>query len=166
MSLTLMGKAESVGSWEDSIQKILVQHAGKRTALLPCLEKIQEFSGCVTPESVAYLRKALDIPAAAIYGVASFYGMFTTTQKGKYVITVCDSLSCHINRSQDLIKNIAEILNIKPGETTPDGKFTLEVVDCLGLCDQSPAMIINQTVYGKLDHSALSNILDKLRNED
>ena len=151
---------------QDVIKTVLERYGRDRVSLLPCLKAIQETEGYISEESVTYLSSLYGIPAAEIYSVASFYGILATSPKGKYLIKVCSSLSCSVNQSQYLIHIIGILLNIRPGQTTPDNKFTLEVVDCLGLCDQAPVMLINDTVYGKLNDKQLKAILNDLRSKE
>ena len=141
----------------------MLRFGKERTSLLPSLEVIQETLSYIPEKSVAYLSETFHLPVAEIYSVISFYGMLTAKKKGKFVIRVCDSLSCHINHSIDVVKDIREILNIKPGETTPDEIFTLETVDCLGSCDQAPVMMVNEKLYGKLTRKTLKVILNDLK---
>jgi NADH-quinone oxidoreductase subunit E len=92
--------------------------------------------------------------------------MLRTEKKAKYVIKVCDSLPCKVNKSMALINKIRDILNIEPGQTTADGLFSMEIVSCLGLCDESPVIMINEEVYGKLTVKKLENILYSLKNNE
>jgi NADH-quinone oxidoreductase subunit E len=155
-------KALSV-SWKTKIDRLLDQHGRDTKALLPCLETIQETSGYITPESVTYLRDVLNIPAANIYSVATFYGMLTTRQQGKYVVRLCDSLSCKLNSADSILQVVEDELNIKHGETTEDNRITLEVVACLGLCDKAPAMMINDKIYGPLTIDGVKHIIADLK---
>jgi NADH-quinone oxidoreductase E subunit len=149
---------------ENRIKDTLERYGKKRTALLPCLEVIQETAGYITPDSVSYLRDALDIPAADIYNVASFYSLLTTTLQGKYIVRTCNSLSCHINGAASILQSVENELGIRAGKTTPDKQFSLEVVPCLGLCDQAPAMMINDKIYGFLTEKSIKRIFDSLRD--
>jgi NADH-quinone oxidoreductase subunit E len=155
-------KAFSV-SWKTQIERTLDQYGRDIKVLLPCLETIQETSGYITPESVTYLRDVLNIPAANIYSVATFYGMLTTRQQGKYVVRLCDSLSCKLNSANSILQVVEDELNIKHGETTEDNRITLEVVACLGLCDKAPAMMINDKIYGPLTKDAVMRIITDLK---
>ena len=112
---------------------------------------------------ISYLRENLDVPSVDIYGVITFYGMLTSKEQGKYVIRLCDSLPCRLNNSEDILKVIEGELGIKAGGTSPDKKFTLEVVPCLGLCDIAPAMMINDKNYGDLNKEAPQKILAGLK---
>jgi NADH-quinone oxidoreductase E subunit len=149
----------SVGLWEAKVGEVTEQRGKLRTALLPCLEAIQEVSGYIPQEAISYLRETLDVPAVDIYGVISFYGMLTTREQGKYVIRLCNSLPCFLNGSDTLLSAVEREAKIKAGETSPDKKFTLEVVPCLGLCDKAPAMMINDKTYGNLTEKTVREII-------
>lgn len=149
--------------WQKNIDEIIVQKGKTRVALLPCLEASQESDGYISPTAVSYLRDALDIPSADIYSVISFYSMLSTAKQGKYVIRLCNSLPCYINYSGNILAAIEEYLGIKAGQTTADNKFTLELVGCLGLCDQAPAIMINDKCYGNLTSAKVKQIISELK---
>jgi len=149
--------------WRAKVDEVIKQWGKVREALLPCLEAAQEASGYVPQEAISYLRENLDVPAVDIYGVITFYGMLTTEEQGKYVIRLCDSLPCHLNDSDGMLAVVERESGVKAGETSPDKKFTLEVVPCLGLCDKAPAMMINDKIYGNLTEGAVKQIFSKLK---
>jgi len=149
--------------WKMGVDEIIKERGKSRETLLPCLKAIQEVSGYVPQEAVSYLRENLDIPSIDIYGVITFYGMLTTKEQGKYVIRLCDSLPCHLNNSEEMVGVIERELRIKSGGTSPDKKFTLEVVPCLGLCDKAPAMMINDKIYENLTEETAKKIIAELR---
>jgi NADH-quinone oxidoreductase E subunit len=153
----------SVSLWKAKVGEVTKQRGKSRTALLPCLEAIQEVSGYIPQEAVSYLRETLDVPAMDIYGVITFYGMLTTKEQGKYVIRLCNSLPCFLNGADTLLSAVERETKIKAGETSPDKKVTLEVVPCLGLCDKAPAMMINQEIYGNLTEDMVKEIIGKLK---
>ena len=155
----------STALWKTKVDEIIKQRGKTREALLPCLEAIQEVSDYIPQEAVSYLRESLDVPSIDIYGVITFYGMLTTKEQGKYVIRLCGSLPCHLNNSENMLTVIEGELGIKAGETSPDKKFTLEVVPCLGLCDKAPAMMINQEIYGNLTEDMVKEIIGKLKGQ-
>jgi NADH-quinone oxidoreductase subunit E len=148
-----------IPAWQKEIDKILRQDGNTRAILLPCLETVNETEGYICPHAIDYLEQKLGILQADIYGVISFYGLLSVKKHGKYVIKICDSLSCQVNHDKKLLQTLTDKLGVQPGETTADGKYTLEKVPCLGLCDQSPVMLINETVYGNLSLPKLNGIL-------
>jgi NADH:ubiquinone oxidoreductase subunit E len=150
--------------WQPVLEDVFVKFGKGRTSLLPALEAIQGISGYIPGEAAALLGKTYKLPVAEIYSVLSFYGMLSARKKGQYIIRVCSSLSCRINHSLDLVNTIQKVLDIKPGGTSQDNNITLEVVDCLGLCDQAPAMMVNEKTYGNLTLGTLQNIILTLKD--
>jgi NADH-quinone oxidoreductase subunit E len=146
------------------IDEAFDRYGGKREALLPCLKIVQESSGYITRDAANYLSEIFCIPVTKISSIASFYGMLTPKRQGKYVVRVCNSLACFINADQNILEYLERELGIKDGQTTSDHKFTLEAVPCLGLCDQSPAMMINDQVYGFLTGQKIHRIINSLKD--
>lgn len=109
------------------------------------------------------LAKSLGIPAVELFGVATFYTQFRLTKPGKYTISVCTGTACHIKNSSLLIKFAEELLGIKRGQTTSDGKISFESVNCLGACAKAPAMMINGTVFGELTKTKMKEIIEGLK---
>ena len=151
-----------VGVWRTKVDEIMESRGKLKETLLPCLEVIQEACGHIPQEAITYLRENLDVPSIDIYGVITFYGMLTTKEQGKYVIRICDSLPCYLNKSDGVLGVIEKELGIEGGETSIDRKFTLEVVPCLGLCDKAPAMMINDKIYGNLTKQSVKKIIAEL----
>jgi NADH-quinone oxidoreductase subunit E len=131
--------------------------------LLSELRKVQEKEGCISEKAMKELSKRLKIPISRIYGVATYYAHLHMNQQGKYIIEICDSPSCYVNGSLDIIKYIIKKLGIKSGETTKDKKFSLHICSCIGCCDQAPAMKINKKVYGNLTKEKIDSILLKCK---
>ncbi|TKJ17643.1 hypothetical protein CEE44_03880 [Candidatus Woesearchaeota archaeon B3_Woes] len=131
--------------------------------LLPLLKDIQKKKRYISEKDMKKLSKKTSIPIAKIYATATFYSMLHTKKQGKYIIEICDSPSCYVNGSIDLIKFLEKKLKIKSGETTKNGKFSLHICSCIGCCDQAPAMKINERVYGNLTKKKIEEILDKCK---
>ena len=129
------------------------------TSLLVLLEEAQSKFGCVTEEFITEIAQSLNISKSEVYGVATFYSFFSTKPLGRYVIRVCKSLPCYLKNSRMIIESVGKELGIKPGETTPDGKFSLELTNCIGACDKAPAMLINSDVHGDLTPKKVSQII-------
>jgi NADH-quinone oxidoreductase E subunit len=119
----------------------------------------------ITDEDLAGIAEKLDIPLAEAEGVLSFYRSFSRTPRGRYIIRVCDSLSCRIKGSLDVYHHLRARLGIKPGETTADGMYSLEVVNCLGSCDTAPNMMVNDTLHTHLDAERIDEILEACKQE-
>jgi NADH-quinone oxidoreductase subunit E len=144
---------------KDKLNQIMEKFQDKQQALLPCLHFIQEEEGKISEEVMNFLAENLGVPRVEIYSVVTFYSMFSLEKQNKNVIRVCASLSCYLNGTDKIINALKEILGIKIGESTPDGKFTLEEVSCLGLCDQAPAMMVNDKEYGNLTEDKVKEII-------
>ncbi len=127
--------------------------------LLVLLKRAQEQFGYVSAEVITEVAQSLNIPIGEVYGVATFYSFLSVKPLGKNVIRVCRSLPCYLKNSQTIIESVAGVIGIKPGETTPDGKFSLKLTNCIGACDQAPAMLINNEVHGDLTSKKISQIL-------
>ena len=108
---------------------------------------------------MAELAKSLDISISDVYGVATFYSFLSTKPQGRNVIKICRSLPCYLKNSQTIIESVEKEIGIKPSETTPDGKFSFELTNCIGACDKAPAMMLNNDAYGDLTPGKISQIL-------
>jgi NADH:ubiquinone oxidoreductase subunit E len=131
----------------------------QRGTLLPALKKAQENFHCVSRGFMMDTAQLMNLTAGDVYGVSTFYSFLSTKPTGENVIRVCKSLPCYLKNSPAILQSIEETLGIKPGETTPDGLFSLELANCIGACDRAPAMLINDIVYGNLTPKKISKIL-------
>ena len=131
----------------------------RRTGLLPELKKGQENLHCVSQGFITDTAQSMDLSLSDVYGVATFYSFLTTRPTGENVIRVCKSLPCYVKNSQKILQCIEDTLGIKPGETTPDGMFSLELASCIGACDRAPAMLVNSDVHGNLTPKKIAKIL-------
>ena len=130
-----------------------------RAELLPALKQELGKNGSLSRAVLASLADKTGIPLNEIYGVSTFYAYLPVAAVGKNIIRVCGCLPCDLKDAQGVIGSIRKELGIGPGQTTPDGKFTLEVVGCIGACDQAPAMMINDELYGNLTAESIAGIL-------
>lgn len=138
----------------------------KQAMLLAALYIAQEPRGYLTPEAIARVAKRLGLNPGQVYSTASFYTLFRTEPVGRYVIQICDGLSCYLCDGADKVADyISAKLGIKPGETSLDGRFTLEKVQCLASCGTAPAMRINDQLYENLTPAAIDAILERLMGE-
>ena len=137
------------------------QWKGKPGNLIMVLHKIQEAFGYV-PRAIAFqVADKLDVPLAKIYGVITFYHFFRLKRPGKHIIAVCMGTACYLKGGEDLIKEFEQLLGTGLNTTTPDGRFSLEAVRCLGCCGLAPVMTIDGEVYGRLTREQLPEILAK-----
>jgi NADH-quinone oxidoreductase subunit E len=130
--------------------------------LIEELHNLQDTYGYIPEEDIIRVAKKHEIPKAHLYGIISFYSMFYLKPTGKYIIRICDSVSCRIKDSKNILKTIKNYLKIDEGETTEDKKFTLEVVECLGHCGEGPVMSINGHYYKYLTKDKVLEILKSL----
>jgi NADH:ubiquinone oxidoreductase subunit E len=130
-------------------------------ALIPVMQKAQELFGYFSLETMELISERLDVPVAEIYGVATFYALFSLTPKGEYVISVCTGTACYVKGAQLVLDEVKKQLGIGSGETTKDGKFSIQDTRCLGCCGLAPVMMINNDVYGRLEPADVKDILAK-----
>ncbi len=133
----------------------------KREYLLGLLREAQERHGYVPGEVMEEVAWSLAIPLHEVYGVVSFYSFLSTRPLGRNVIRVCKSVPCYLKNSEVIIEVVKGVLGIGPGETTADKRFTLELTNCIGLCDHAPAMLVNYDAHGDLTPEKIKKILNE-----
>lgn len=139
----------------------IAEHKDIDGPLMPIMQKAQELFGYLSLETMTIIADALDIPVSEVYGVATFYAQFSLQPKGEYIISVCTGTACYVKGAQAVLDEVIKILGVGPGQTTPDGKFTIQDTRCLGCCGLAPVMTINQDVYGRLTADEVKGILEK-----
>lgn len=127
--------------------------------ILTFLQEAQQKTGYISEETMARIAEQLNVSRSDVYGVATFYSFLSVRTQGRNVIRICKSLPCHLKNGQTIIESLEKELGIKPGETTADGKFTFTMTNCIGECDQAPAMLINDDVHGNLTPAKIVQIL-------
>jgi NADH-quinone oxidoreductase E subunit len=148
----------------NSVESILKKHprAG-RDALIPILQEVQENQGYISREAVVRVSKHLNLPATKIYGVATFYNQFRFQAKGKYHLMVCRGTACHVKGSGRVLEMAQKALKLKPGQTSRDRLFSLEVVACMGACGLSPVVNVNGEFHAKVTPQKLAKIIQECR---
>ncbi len=141
------------------IDEIVENYKDVKTPLIYILKDVQSEFGHLDDKVLTQVAKLVDIPLSEVYGVATFYSLFTTEEKGKYIIRCCNNAPCHVNGSKKVLDKVKEYLGIEFGETTDCKMFTLEFTSCLGLCAVAPVMMINEEVYGNLTPEKAVSIL-------
>ncbi len=136
----------------------------KQEQLIPILQEVQEKDGFISEEAVIKIGKHLNLATSKIYGVATFYNQFRFTPLGKYNIQICRGTACHVLGSAIIQKELEKILNIKAGQTTRDGLFSIELVACLGACGIAPAISVNGEFYSKVTTESLKEIIESYKN--
>ncbi len=156
-----MGKLNS--SAIAKIEEICDRYVNEKTPLMMILSDIQNEYGYIPLEVQEIVSKKTGISVAEIYGVVTFYSFFSLTPKGKFVIGCCLGTACYVKGAQQVIDKFSEILNIKPGETTFDGLFTLDALRCIGACGIAPAVSINGKVFPKMTTSQVKDVIEEYR---
>lgn len=146
-----------------TIGSIVERHKTVEGPLLPILHAIQKALGYIPDVAIELLAKALKSSTAEIHGVISFYHFFRTHPAGKHVVQICRAESCQAVGGRDLEQSIMQRLNINYHQTTPDGEFTLEPVYCLGNCACSPAIRVNDDIYGRVTLAKVDAIISELQ---
>jgi NADH-quinone oxidoreductase subunit E len=126
---------------------------GHADGLLSVLEEIQSRYRYLPREAMILVSERLGVPLSQTYSVATFYHAFTLKPRGKYLIRVCLGTACHVRGSGRVLEKVSKLLNVEPGETTPDGLFTLETVNCLGACALGPIMVVENEYFGHMNAS-------------
>ena len=145
------------------IKEICARYKNEPSPLMIVLTDVQKEYGYIPLEVQEVISAELNIPVSDIYGVVTFYSFFSLKPKGKYVIGVCIGTACYVKGSQNVLDKFAEILNIKCGETSEDGLFTLDGLRCIGACGIAPAISINGKVYPKVQLAEVANIVNEYR---
>ena len=148
------------------IKEICNRYKHEPSPLMIVLTDVQKEYGYIPLEVQEVISAELDIPVSDIYGVVTFYSFFSLKPKGKYVIGVCIGTACYVKGSQNVLDKFAEILNIKCGETTEDGLFTLDSLRCIGACGIAPAISINGKVYPKVQLSEVAHIITEYSSKE
>ena len=148
------------------ILKLCDRYQDEKTPLMMILSDIQNEYGYIPLEVQEIVSQQTGISVAEIYGVVTFYSFFSMTPKGKHVIGVCMGTACYVKGSQQVIDRFQEELEIKPGQTTADGLFTLDALRCIGTCGIAPAVNIDGTVYPKVSASDVPNIVNEYRGKE
>ena len=134
----------------DRVREVMEQFTRDRGNLIPILQKVQEAERFLSPEAITEISPFLDISESDIYSVASFFTQFRFTRPGDHTVKVCLGTACHVRGGERILEGVERELNIQPGQTTDDFKFSLERVACFGCCALAPVMVIDQDVYSRM----------------
>lgn len=146
---------------EAKLNEVIAKYKGENGCLMRVLQEAQEIYGYLPVEVQRMISLGLDVPMAEIYGVATFYSQFALNPKGEVSIAVCLGTACYVKGSGDIINKVSEILHIESGETSADGKYSLDATRCIGACGLAPVLTINEDVYGRLTVAQIPDILKK-----
>jgi NADH:ubiquinone oxidoreductase subunit E len=149
------------------IDAVLERHPrAKRDSLIPILQEIQEGMGYLSKEAIVRTGRHLQLPASKVYGVATFYNQFRFTAPGKYHFMVCRGTACHVKGSLKVLETVSKVLKLKPGQTSRDRVFSLEVVACMGACGLAPVVNVNGEFYAKVTPRKLTEIVQECRQKE
>lgn len=150
--------------WDDIYRKldaIIARHKERRGALIAVLHDAQEEIGFLPKQVQVRVADGLGVPLSEVYGVATFYALFSLKPKGKYKVSVCKGTACYVRGSPRILERFEKELGVRAGDTTGDGLFTLEVVRCLGACGLSPVLTVNKDVHARLKADRVPQIIGK-----
>lgn len=144
------------------LEAILPAYQGKKGGLIPLLQEAQALEGYLSRPVLDYISEKMNVPAAEIYGVVTFYSMFRLEPQGKHIVRVCKGTACHVSDADGIKDALIENLKLENGAlTTSDMQFTLVEVACLGCCSLAPVIMVDDQTFGKLTPEAIPGILDK-----
>lgn len=148
-----------------SLDEIINKHKeGSREALLPLLQDIQIEYGYLNEEAILKVGQHIKLPSSKVYGIATFYDQFRFAPKGKFHIKVCRGTSCHMHGTAGILREVERVLNLKEGNTTRDGQFSLEAVSCMGACGSAPVLNVNGEFKTAIAIQDIAQIIDQYRS--
>jgi NADH:ubiquinone oxidoreductase subunit E len=147
----------------ERVASIIARNKSRQGPLMPILQEVNAALNYFPENVLRYISQETGYPLSHIYRIATFYSAFSVTPRGKYVINLCLGTTCYVRGSERLMEKISDILAIKPDQTTPDLKFTLKTVRCIGCCGLAPALMVGSEVYGKLTRKEVPDIVRKYR---
>ncbi len=143
------------------IDELRPRYPTAQAVVLPALHLINDKLGYVPPAAVVELAELLELAPAQVQDTLSFYGFFKQEKpQGKYRVWVCRSFTCAACGGEELLEHLCQKLGIQPGETTADGRVTVEAVECLGACDQAPAVLVNDTLHGEMTKEKIDELIN------
>jgi NADH:ubiquinone oxidoreductase subunit E len=140
------------------IDKIIAGYRGKRWALIPLVQEIQEKVGFIPPESIPRIASALKLFPSQVQAVVTFYAQLYTHPRGKNIVRVCRGTACHVRGGKSILKLTRQYLGIEEGQTTEDMEYTLETVACIGVCALAPNLVVNNNIYGNMNPKKVAAI--------
>jgi len=150
--------------FRNAVRAACLRYPTKQAATLPALHLVNERLGYVSPQAVVEVAELLELAPAQVQDALSFYGFFKQDKpQGRYRVWVCRSVVCAACGGEELLSYFSEKLGIKPGETTPDGRVTLEFSECLGVCDAAPVILINETLHGNVTKAKIDELVEEMK---
>jgi len=143
----------------EKIDQIIDKHQGKASSLIHVLMEIQSENHWLPKEGLDKVSKKLEVPLSRVMQIATFYKTFSLVPKGRHEVYVCTGSSCHVRGSQRLLKEVQDLIGIRPGETDSDSKFTLETGNCLGCCTLGPEIVVDGKHHGRITPGKAKDVL-------
>ena len=150
----------------EETQELLTKHEKRKDSLIKILEEVQAKYGYIPKVSQLEISEYLNMPLAEIYGVITFYSRFSLKPKGKYNVSVCLGTACFVKGSKEILAAAKDKLGIEEGETTADGKFSIDTTRCIGACGLAPVFTVNEEVYGNSTVKKMNEVLDEYMKKD
>jgi len=147
---------------EELVEEKLQKHREEHDVLHQVLLDLHELAGVIPDHAVYQIAEALDLPPAVVFDMIAYYPFFKPAPAGKYKISICLGTTCYLRGSSQVLERLCRELEIEPGHTTPDGRFSLEIVRCLGACALGPSVMVNDVVYPRVEPGQIPVILDSL----
>ncbi len=160
-----LGKVQLDDEDEQTLREILGKHEAERAAIISVLQDVNAHYRYLPEEVLRHVSRSLDIPLSRVYSIATFYNAFSLTPRGKHIVRVCMGTACHVKGAHQILQALERLFDIKSGDTTEDGNFSLEDVRCLGCCGLAPVITINDDLYGSVTQAKLPKILKRYQDE-
>jgi NADH:ubiquinone oxidoreductase subunit E len=149
-----------------AVRQVVAKHQGRKRALIPILQDLQGQFRWLPPEILDEVARELDVPPAHVYTVATFYRSFSLKPRGRHLCTVCMGTACHVRGGGTVLEHFERRLGIRAGETTADGEYTLERVNCLGACALAPLAIVDGVYCSQMDETKADDALKRMKPTD
>jgi len=146
------------------VDKILEKNGFSKNKIVGILQDVQDYYGYLPEDVLIYISNKLNIPLSQIYSISTFYRAFSLKPKGKFKIKVCLGTACHVRGGYTIAEFLKNELKISPGETTDDGLFSFDTVNCLGACAIGPIVVVNEKYYGQMNVNKMEKLIEELKN--
>ena len=160
------GKGISTQPERAAVRPVIAKYQGRKRALIPILQDLQDQFRWLPPDILDEVARELDVPPAHVYSVATFYKSFSLKPRGRHLCTVCMGTACHVRGGGTVLEHFERRLGIRAGETTADGEYTLERVNCLGACALAPLAVVDGVYYSQMDETKADDALKRMKTAD
>lgn len=143
----------------EAVRRAVAHHGAAREELIPILSEVNRSVGYLPSDALSEISRLTHVPQSQVFSIATFYRMLSTEKMGRHVIQFCESAPCHVVGGRQVWESLQDSLNLEPGQTSEDGKWTLVTVSCLGVCGVGPVIIIDDDMYGNVTPSQINEIL-------